>query len=194
MRWNGDSTLFAAVRYYRCVPQRITRGRPITENREVDFLGRKMGGCLPGGRVRRCGSRPRGWPERGASDPGKRPGTLRLRSPILIRRVSGPGPQRLGARFCRAARNLSRRGLTRTGELGGRVVAGGRTSQCQLPQWHTPGARGPRQPGSPRCVHRLDAHITAASKGICEDRPKWPLHARDITLVTPQSHANTLGR
>ena len=26
MRWNGDSTLFAAVRYYRCIPQRITRG------------------------------------------------------------------------------------------------------------------------------------------------------------------------
>ena len=26
MRWNGDSTLFAAVRYYRCSPQRITRG------------------------------------------------------------------------------------------------------------------------------------------------------------------------
>ena len=26
MRWNGDSTLFAAVRHYRCIPQRITRG------------------------------------------------------------------------------------------------------------------------------------------------------------------------
>ena len=26
MRWNGDSTLFAAVRYYRCIPQRTTRG------------------------------------------------------------------------------------------------------------------------------------------------------------------------
>ena len=25
-RWNGDSALFAAVRYYRCLPQRITRG------------------------------------------------------------------------------------------------------------------------------------------------------------------------
>jgi hypothetical protein len=25
-RWNGDSTLFAAVRYYRCIPQRTTRG------------------------------------------------------------------------------------------------------------------------------------------------------------------------
>jgi hypothetical protein len=35
--------------------------------REVNFLGRKMGGCLPGGRVRRCGSRLRGWPERGAT-------------------------------------------------------------------------------------------------------------------------------
>jgi hypothetical protein len=61
------------------------------------------------------------------------------------RRVSGPGPQRLGARFCRAARNLGRPGPTRTGELGGRVVAGGRTSQCQLPPWHPPGARGSRE-------------------------------------------------
>ena len=151
MRWNGDSSLFAAVRYYRCVPQRTsgqsgkrkprhrvvdsdhalasrarrcpmdatrrpasrprhvrdgttrrmrarhpTRNRVYTlatprgieirirtkhkqtfrarapgpgahQNRKANFLGRKMGGCLPGGRVRRCGSRLGGWPERGAT-------------------------------------------------------------------------------------------------------------------------------
>ena len=78
---------------------------------------------------------------------------------------SGPGPQRLGARFCRAARNLSRPGPTRTGELGGRVVAGGRTSQCQLPQWHPPGpgARGGSVLGALRGLARAgDSPVCAA--------------------------------
>jgi hypothetical protein len=62
----GEQLIFAATsKLWRYIAERETETTsdwvldPTQANahREANFLGRKMGGCLPGGRVRRCGSR-----------------------------------------------------------------------------------------------------------------------------------------